>query len=50
MDIRDSIIIYTVFQELKYAAINNPSVEVREYSKNLLDKIEYELDRWEGKN
>ena len=47
MEIRNDIIIFTVLQELKRASIHHESSNVRLFSQELINKINYEIDNWE---
>ncbi|WGT37943.1 hypothetical protein QH639_19265 [Lysinibacillus sp. 1 U-2021] len=44
--IKNNIIIFTILQELRWASLRHTSLEVRIFSKDLLEKVEYELTHW----
>lgn len=44
--IEHNIIIFTVLQELRRASVHHESLEVRNFSQGLLDKVKYEIKQW----
>lgn len=46
-EIENSIIIFTVLQELRRAILHHESSDVRLFSQELINKINYEIDIWE---
>lgn len=41
------IIIFTLLQELKRESKNSESLEIRIFCKNLLEKVNFELENWD---
>ncbi|MDC6267322.1 hypothetical protein [Lysinibacillus fusiformis] len=44
--IEQNIIIFTVLQELRRASTLHESLEVRNFSQEILDKVKYEIKQW----
>jgi len=44
--IEQNIIIFTVLQELRRSSTLHESLEVRMFSKELLNKVKYEIKQW----
>lgn len=45
--LKSDIIIYTLLQELKRESNKNKNYEIRLFCKNLLEKVNFELDNWD---